>query len=235
MQPQIDCRARPPLRAGRATGAGLRCSSWWYCARLSARNQPKVGRGVIEHAFRCGQVACVLCMLPKSAQECAFLHAQGNWNLAILMETTGTTLRIYWCRGREWCEQFADRRAVVTQTVADRWRELNWGEQLARHSASWLGHMCRAIGWSHRMLHWWTAEADATAWHLRALHGERAHPTIVAERRVCCVLCRAERQTSEDLRATAPHGYKFPTTMRRRCCRSKAAPSRACAVRSRSD
>lgn len=79
---------------------------------------------------------------------------------------TGATLRVHQRRGRETWEHYGEKRFAVTQTVADRWRELNWAEQLARQSAMCLGHVSRATGWPRRVLQRCTAEADARAWHL---------------------------------------------------------------------
>lgn len=66
--------------------------------------------------------------------------------------TTVTTLRIFWKNGREKWDDYAVRRAATTQQVADRWGLANWGEQPARQSATWLGHVSRGAGWPQRLL-----------------------------------------------------------------------------------
>lgn len=50
--------------------------------------------------------------------------------------------------------------------------------------ATWLEHVSRAAGWPRRLLEWWPAQADETAWLLRWRRMNHAHPAIAAEHRV---------------------------------------------------
>lgn len=89
-----------------------------------------------------------------------------------------------WCSCRETWDDYAARRTRATQLVADTWKTSNWGEQLTRQSATWLGHVSRAAVWPWRLLEWWPAQADETTWLLRRRRGNDAHPTSAAERSV---------------------------------------------------
>lgn len=110
--------------------------------------------------------------------------------------TTGATSRIHWRRGCETWEQFEERRVVVTQTVADRWRELNQGKQVVRHAATWLGHASRTTGWPWRMLQWWTAEAAGSCRH-DVGNARSSHDGFGAQFGTCCCrLGRAKRRAS---------------------------------------
>lgn len=106
--------------------------------------------------------------------------------------------------------------------VADKWKISAWGEQLGRQTATGLGHMPGGTGWPRRLLDWWPAQADETAWLLRGRCGDRAHPTIAA---ACGVTAYAAQWAAAHRVARASRGPRRVDTHVQRLAGNVFAPA----------